>query len=403
MAEPRHILVVGAGIGGLTASLALAKAGFRVTIAERASVLAEIGAGIQLSPNASRILVDLGLEAALKPKAATPEAVVLYSVRAGGEVARVPVGTAAARRYGAPYWVVHRADLQAALLAAVRAEPAIDLRLGIRLGDVTVRPGAVAAVYEASDGAGSAGQKGTIEADGLVGADGVWSGIRMRVMDGGKARYSGRLAYRATIPIDETPDSVRDIAGVWMAPGAHLVHYPVRGGRELNIVAIAEHAWAEEHWSVPAERDEVIARFGVPAGGSWPDPAAALVEAPAHWTKWALATVDPRFDWAGGAVALMGDAAHAMLPFAAQGGAMAIEDAAVLALKLAEARGIAEGFAAYASARRERVAAVARFADRNGRIYHLADGLALLRDTALRLAPADRLAERQAWIWGWRP
>ncbi|MEJ1161106.1 FAD-dependent oxidoreductase [Prosthecomicrobium sp. N25] len=398
MPVDRNIVVVGAGIGGLAAALSLARAGVGVTVLERAPQLAEVGAGLQISPNASRILVGLGLQTALDAVAVTPEALVVHSTRAGGALAEIPLGPAVARRFGAPYWVIHRADLQAALVDAVRANPAIALHLDTRVDRMTAEPGSVR--VEAS----VAGEARRFVTDGVVGADGVWSMVRTGTLGGPPARYSGRMALRATIPIDETPPEWHRKSGIWMAPRAHLVHYPVRSGRELNLVAIVEGAWEDESWSVPIERDDVVAMFDPVSGTRWPEAARALILSPRTWTRWALAGVDPRFDWSGGPVTLLGDAAHAMLPFAAQGAAMAIEDAAILAGEVARPGiAVADAFAAYERLRKGRVSAVREFAETNGRIYHLGDALAFLRDAGLRLASGAQLLERQAWIYGWSP
>lgn len=398
MPHVEKILVVGAGIGGLTAALCLAAAGFGVTVADRVEALSEVGAGLQLSPNASRILCDLGLRPALDAVAVTPDALRIHSARAGGEVARLPLGAAVASRFGAPYWVVHRADLQATLAAAVAAHPAIELRLDSPLDRIeTVGRGVAAHIR-------TAGRAEIVRADLVVGADGVWSKLRTGLLGGPPARYSGRYALRATIPIDETPPSLRRTSGIWMAPRAHLVHYPVRAGRELNLVVITEGAWEEEDWSAPIARDDVVRIFDPVTGTRWPELARALILAPQRWTRWALAGVEPRFEWTSGPVTLIGDAAHAMLPFAAQGAAMAIEDAAVLARELAaRPTDPAAALAAYEAKRKPRVADVAEFARTNGRIYHLGDAMALLRDGSLRVASGSLLTERQAWIWGWQP
>ena len=391
-----HLIIAGGGIGGLTAALALARAGHRVTVLEQAPVLAEVGAGIQLSPNASRVLVDLGLRPALDRHAVTPRDIVVHSSRSGGEVARTPVGSIVEARYGAPFWVIHRADLQAALAAAVAAEPRIELILDARFRDASPAPDAIT-VH-----ATIAGATRDLTADGLVGADGVRSRVRTKLRAGPPARYTGRTAYRATVPIERVPAEFRDVTGMWLSPRAHLVHYPIRAGREFNLVAVVEDDWQNDGWSVPASKAEFTTHFGLTGRSRWPEAARRLLDLPDIWTKWALCGFEADFDWSSGAVTLLGDAAHATLPFAAQGGGMAIEDAAVLAHVLEGAPNISAAFRAYETLRKPRTRAIVEEAVSNGRIYHLPHAVALFRDMALKWGLGGQLLDRMDWIYRWR-
>lgn len=389
------LIVAGGGIGGLTTALTLARDGHRVTVLEQAPELAEIGAGMQISPNASRILIDLGLGPTLARVAVTPTDIRLFSTRSGGEIARTPLGNRPEQRYGAPFWVIHRADLLAALAAAVRAHPAIELVLDARLRNVGAEPGGIA-VH-----ATVAGRPRDIAAAGLIGADGVRSRVRVGVRGGPPALYTGRTAYRATLPIERVPQDLRGSTGLWFSTRAHVVHYPVRAGREWNIVAIVEDAWHDESWSVPAEPAEVDAVLGL-SKGRWPAMARDLLSLPEHWTKWALCGFESDFEWSSGAVTLLGDAAHATLPFAAQGGGMAIEDAEVLARTLRGAPNVASAFHAYETLRKPRTRAIVDQAIKNGRIYHMPDGLAFFRDATLKLGVGGRVTERMDWIYRWK-
>jgi salicylate hydroxylase len=389
------LIVAGGGIGGLAVALTLARDGHRVTVLEQAHELAEVGAGIQISPNASRILVDLGLGPALARVAVTPSDIRVFSTRAAGEVARTPLGSRPEERWGAPFWVIHRADLLAVLAAAARAHPLVDLVLDARLRGVGAEPGHIT-VH-----ATVAGEARDFPADGLIGADGVRSRVRIAVRGGPPARYTGRTAYRATVPIEAAPEELRRSTGLWFAPHAHIVHYPIRAGREWNIVAIVEDAWHDESWSVAADRAEVARVFGL-STTRWPPLARKLLDLPDQWTKWALCGFDTDFEWSSGAVTLLGDAAHATLPFAAQGGGMAIEDAEVLARTLRGAPNVASAFHAYETLRKPRARAIVDQAAKNGRIYHMPDGLAFFRDTTLKLGLGSRLTDRMAWIYGWK-
>lgn len=395
---PSHSLVIaGGGIGGLTAALALARSGHAVTVLEQAPVLAEVGAGIQLSPNASRVLIDLGLEKDLAAVAVGPREIRVHSSRAGGEVARTAVGTTVEERYGAPFWVVHRADLLAVLARAVAAEPRIELLLDARFRDASPDPDGLC-VH-----ATIAGEARDIRTDGLIGADGVRSRVRTALRAGPPARYTGRTAYRAIVPIDRVPAEMRDVTGMWLSPRAHLVHYPIRAGREFNLVAVVEDDWQDESWSVPASKSEFAAHFGLTGRSRWPEAARRLLDLPETWTKWALCGFEADFEWTAGAVTLLGDAAHATLPFAAQGGGMAIEDAAVLARVLEGAPNVPAGFRAYETLRRPRTNAIVEQAVANGRIYHLPHALAFFRDQALKWGLGHQLLDRMDWIYRWRP
>jgi salicylate hydroxylase len=400
LAASRTIFVAGAGIGGLTASLALAAQGFRVVLLEKAERLEEIGAGLQLSPNASHVLVALGLQPRLAARAVIPDAISLISARSGGEVARLPLGDAATLLAGAPYWVVHRADLQAALQDQVNDNPNIELRLGCQFEDAVTHAKGLTVVQRS----GTARQQELALA--LVGADGIWSTVRHHLFPQARPQFSGLIAWRGTIEATQLP---REYAArrvqLWMGPDAHLVAYPISGGRQINVVAVVPGTWNRPGWSAPADGNELRNLFASPA---WPGPARMMIGAVDGWRKFALFTVPDGGEWTEGAIALLGDAAHAMLPFAAQGAGMAIEDAAVLAKCLAESQSqggpvIAAALKRYARLRRPRVARVQRTARQNGMIYHLTGPAALARDLAIKAMGPARMLARQGWIYDWRP
>jgi salicylate hydroxylase len=387
-----RLLVAGGGIGGLAAALALSRKGFEVSLFERASALSEVGAGLQLSPNAARILRELGVEACLDPVLGRPEALVIRS--SGGRVIlEMPLGDAAERRWGAPSWVAHRGDLLAALADAARAEPNITLTLGARVTACAESDGAISATIVRGDGT-HAREDGDI----LIAADGVHSTLRRQFLGDGPARYTGRCAFRAMIPIDEVPGALRrNATGLWLGPRGHLVHYPLRGGAIVNLVAVAaDRRSPEEGWDHAAGREEVLERFA-----DFSEDARALLGVPQTWRRWALFDRAPEQRWPAGRTILLGDAAHPMPPFLAQGASMAIEDAAVLARCLGEAD-VPRALERYRAARLPRVARVQREAARNAIAFHLPGPFALARDLAMRVIGAEGFAARYDWLYGWR-
>jgi salicylate hydroxylase len=399
VAASRTIFIAGAGIGGLTASLALARQGFRVVVLEKAERLEEAGAGLQLSPNASRVLIELGLQPRLAASAITPDAISIMSARSGGEIARLPLGEAAAFRAGAPYWVVHRADLQAALQAEVNDNPDIELRLGCQFEDVANHAKGLTVVQRT----GMTRQQEVALA--LVGADGIWSAVRQHLFPEARPRFSGLIAWRGTLDATLLPRGyASQRVQLWMGPSAHLVTYPISGARRINAVAVVPGTWSRPGWSEPGHVAEIKNAF---ARSPWPGNARMMISAVDDWRKWALFTVPEAGEWTDGATALLGDAAHAMLPFAAQGAAMAIEDAAVLAKCLGESQHeggptISAAMQRYAGLRRSRVTRVQHAARGAGRIYHLTGPAAYARDLAIRAMGGERLLARQDWIYDWR-
>ena len=397
MAASRTIIVAGAGIGGLTASLALAKQGFRVILLEKAERLEEAGAGLQLSPNASRVLIDLGLGPQLAG-AVTPEAICLMSATGGSEIARLPLDHQMAQS-AAPYWVIHRADLQTALLEAVQNCSDIELRLGCQFEDVSPHAKGLTVIQR------SGALRREELAVALIGADGIWSSVRHHLVPDLQPRFSGLIAWRGTLDTTQLPrEYTSRRVQLWMGPQAHLVTYPISGARRINLVAVVPGQWNRPGWSEPGDGNEIKTVF-VAAG--WHAIPRMLIGAIDGWRKWALFTVPGGGQWTDGAVALWGDAAHAMLPFAAQGAAMAIEDAAVLAKCVGERQNdgpaaLAVALQRYARLRRPRVMWLQRSARQAGRIYHLAGPLALARDLVIKGMGPRRLLSRQDWIYNWQ-
>ncbi len=393
MARSRSIIIAGAGIGGLTAALALTRAGYRAVVLEQAARLEEAGAGIQLSPNATRVLLDLGLAEKLRPLAVEPQAIRVIQGRSGRDIVRIPLGGAAEQRYGAPYWAIYRGGLQAVLAAAIEQSPDITLRLGTRVEDFAIHQHGI--TVQARTAEGMRDEQGIA----LIGADGLWSTLRTRLGDRKQPTFAQRSAWRAIVPAARvTPEFREPVTGLWLGRDAHLVHYPVKGGREINIVATIRDDWHEPGWSATGKPADLAGRFArfAPA-------ARALIALPERWQKWALFDRAPARLRAQGPVTLIGDAAHPMLPFLAQGGAMAIEDAAVLVQYLGRDGETNHALRAYEQARRSRVARAQREAQRNSRRYHLSGPLGLARDLILRGMGGERLLHRYDWLYGWRP
>jgi salicylate hydroxylase len=368
-----RVAIAGAGIAGLTAAVALARRGVQVDVFEKAAQLEEIGAGIQLSPNATGILDRLGVLSLTVSKGCEPEAIEIGLAGTGAHLARVPLGETARNRYGAPYAVIHRADLQAALLDAARAIASVTLHFHAEVHEVRTTDAGV--VF-------SAGGRHHM-ADVLVVADGVHSRLRASVFGRPGAEPVGRVAWRATLPRTAVPAFAdRNVVGLWFGAGGHLVHYPVTGGTSLNIVVIAGDSAAP---APPAQP------FGATLSG--------LIAAVPAWQRWPLLRVDPARDWVKGRVVLLGDAAHAMPPSAAQGGAQAIEDAWVLARVLEAEPNPRVALAHYEQHRRPRIRRVAREADRNLWVYDLGGPLAAARNLIVSAMPASLHLARMDWLF----
>jgi salicylate hydroxylase len=387
----REVAVVGGGVGGLAAATALARRGARVILFEQAAALAEVGAGLQISPNGVAVLEALEVAEAAAECASLPEAVELRDHRRGRLVARTPLGGDARGRYGRPYWQLHRADLLA-VLAEGAAAAGVDIQLGRRV--VAAESGEEGAVLIAEDG-------GRREAEVVVAADGVRSGLRAAAgLAAGPARFTGHVAWRALVPAGRLlAEAAAPITQVTMGPGRHLVSYPLRGGALVNLVAVEERAgWTAEGWMTPADPGELRRAFA-----EWGGTARALLAGVEACFLWGLFDHPPLPAWAAGRLALLGDACHPMLPFLAQGATMALEDAWVLAAELDRTADPSVGLAAYAAARRARATRVQRAAARNGRIFHLRPGLRGPAQAALAAASAlapGWLAGRFDWLYG---
>ena len=365
MSRSLKVVIVGGGLGGLTAAAALAQSGVEVEVREQADRLGEVGAGVQMSPNAVKVLRALGLEPALKLVAFEPEAFVGRNWSSGRVLYRTPLKSQYDRIYGAGYYHVHRADLHELLLRGV---PATAIHLGSRCVSTNQR-GSVA-VAEFADGT-------SVEADIVIGADGIHSAVRSSLFGPAQARFTGNMCWRGLVPIGALPSGlVEPMATNWLGPNGHVVHYLVRGGTFVNFVAVYEtDAWTEESWSIKADRSELLSTYG-----SWNERLLKVFAAAEHCFKWALYDRDPPERWSKGRAALLGDSAHAMLPYLGQGAAMAIEDGCVLAGAIARSPDdLDAALAAYESLRKPRAREAVLGSRARARDNHLTSPLARLR------------------------
>jgi salicylate hydroxylase len=385
------IAIAGAGIGGLTTALALAQRGFDVAIHERAERLEEAGAGIQLTPNALNVLFGLGLRAGLDEQMVRPDVMRIRRGANGKLIQSLPLDLCE-RRWGSPYGVIHRADLQAVLLEAVQRQ-GIPLGLGHDVGAVK------------QDGAGvdisfATGQP-AIRADLLIGADGLWSTIRTSLGLTEPPRFAGKRAWRAVLPMEEVPALFRGkAAGLWLGERAHLVHYPLRAGKAFNLVAVTHDTDTGAGWSTPQGVGALLPHFA-----GWDDRVRSLLGSIPDWRTWPLFERPLETAMARGRIALLGDAAHPMLPFVAQGGACAIEDAAELAAQLGRSRSgdAVARLQSWSALRLPRVSRIQAEARGNGERYHWRWPQSAIRDIGLATLGGRRLLERYDWIYGWKP
>jgi salicylate hydroxylase len=388
----RQLLIAGGGMGGLAAAFACMRAGWQARLYEQAAQFSEVGAGLQLGPNSTRILKAWGLDRALSAVAAFPQHLRVRGAVDGTEIGLLRLGSAFTQRYGAPYATVHRADLQSLLLEAAR-----------QAGTKLALSSPVTAVRQSNDCVRvRIGETEEVEGEALVGADGLWSVVRSKVFSDGLPLATGHLAYRAAAAQRDLPVRLRtaDVT-IWLGPRLHAVAYPVRGGDWLNVVAIVEgktRAPAQE-WDQAAIAADLQAAMGRQCA-----PLQDLVRAMPGWRLWALhdrAPIKSADEMVRRRVALLGDAAHPMRPYFAQGAGMAIEDAAELGRAMSQAGGapgdVAAALRVYAANRWERCARVQARSRRNGVIFHATGPMQWARDLSLQLL-GERLLD-QPWLY----
>lgn len=388
MAPSLPILVAGGGIGGIAAALALARQGFDVTVLEQTAELGEIGAGIQLGPNAFAAFDALGIGEQARALAVHTDEMVMHDAIDATLVGRIPTGEAFRHRFGNPYAVIHRADVHRALLDGAQASDRVRVRTGTTVQRIEQDDEGVT-VHDA--------QGRTHRGSLLVGADGVKSAVRRQYV-GDEARVSGHVVYRAVVDRQDFPEDLRwNAASIWVGPNCHLVHYPLRGGEQYNVV-VTFHSRDKEAWSVrEGSRAEVQSYFD----GVCPR-ARQLIDLPRDWKRWATADREPIAQWAYGRAVLLGDAAHPTLQYLAQGACMALEDAVTLGEALRRHRGEpAKAFALYQRSRVARTARVVLSAREMGRIFHAKGVERLVRNELWKDRSAERFYDAMDWLYGW--
>lgn len=389
-----RILIAGAGVAGLSAALELADKGWAVSLFETVTQLSEVGAGLQLAPNAMRHLERLGVAKRLATHSVTPEALYLVDSRSARPLLTMELGDKALKRWDHPYVVCHRADLQSALLAACLENPSIEINLGSEI----LQHAAIGDEIKAQVRRGTKTE--TIHASYLLGCDGVWSSERAKVAHS-KAQFSGHIAWRSMIAIDDLPASFANVlpqktaVSAWLGKKVHFVAYPVKGGDYFNFVAITDGENPGEEWSKRGDRDLLKSIYM-----DWNPAILDVIAAAPDWTYWPLFQMPDAQFVCEKRIILLGDASHAITPFGAQGAAMAIEDAAALAAAL-DATDQQAALAHFDKVRKERIAAVGKRGELNKFAYHATGVFALGRNMMFAMRSPDRFLKDLDWLYGY--
>ena len=384
------ILIAGGGIGGLCTAIALARNGINSHILEQEESFSEAGAGIQIGPNGMRILQDWGMDEYLSGRGANPSCVHIHDGLSGASLNKVPLGKTARDRYGAPYKVFHRSELQIGLLEKASAMPEIEITTGFQIRDLVEHDDEVTII--SSVGAKQSGRL-------LIGADGLWSRTRRHLFPNISPHFVGKTAWRTLAARSDVPELFNQIeTGLWMAPNAHLVHYPVLGGEIINIVAVIEDSTNHQGWSREGRGEDLLRHYE-----SWDEQPRAFLKARTNWQKWALFDLAPLPSWSKDRICLLGDAAHPAIPFLAQGGVMAMEDAHILG-QLLDLYGEDHrtAFKQYEKQRRPRATHVMDTAKKLGKIYHMKGFMRKARNAVLMRKKPEKLLADYDWLYGFK-
>lgn len=386
-----EIIIVGGGIGGLAAALSLAKIGKQVCVLEQAPEIAEIGAGIQLGPNVYKMFDRLGLVEEINRISSFPKDIMMRDIVTGKKIIEIPAGERFREQFGYPYAVIHRADLHRVLLNKCQDSKYVELRTDAKVTELK----------ETDDGINIETSRGLkVAGDALIGADGIWSTVRQHIVADGDARVSGHVAYRAVLPADQMPEDLRlNAMCLWAGEKAHLVQYPMRGGELYNLVAVFHSDKFTQGWNDFGDNEELQHRFA----GKCPE-VLTLLSKIESWRMWVLSDREPTREWVKGRMVLLGDAAHPMLQYLAQGANMAIEDAVCLADMLVNEDGEYEkAFIRYRDARYLRTTRVQMQARLYGEIYHASGAVRDFRNAELSSWSADQFYTGMSWLYDINP
>ncbi len=385
LAQP--ILVSGGGIGGLSAALAMAQKGIPSVVLEQASEFGEVGAGLQVGPNAFRVFDQLGVTGGISELATFPESFTLHDAVSTEQIVQMPLGEGFRQRFGHPYGLMHRADLHRVLLDACRSSDLITLKTESKCASF---------IDNGNEVKVELAQGGNLTGSALVGADGLWSVVRQAIVGDGAPRLAGHICYRAIVPIEQIPARMRsNDMNLWVGPKMHMVLWPMRKGAYSNVTVVFHSDRFEEGWDTYGDPEELRERMST----LHPE-VCEFVMSIQDWRMYVLRDREPIRDWSKGRVTLLGDAAHPMLQYLAQGACMAMEDAICLAAQLARhGASVADAFLAYQQQRYLRTARIQLTARLYGHVYHAAGASADLRNEFLRAKTPAQIFESMAWIY----